>query len=163
MATGSGAAQEGSRRHMKRNCFTVREGRIGHLSLRFHLCADLDSSCQSRLALLSMIENCEITCAGTGALRTCKRVVTFSTGVSSVRTCQRVEAGRSLETEPPPVWARRRSSNRFGTPQCWSEARWSGEVGRRGGAVRRKQRGGSEAAGRKLREMVAKSLQAKVP
>ncbi len=42
-------------------------------------------------------------------------------------------------------------------------ARWSGEVGRRGWgrwAARRKLRGGSEAAGRKLLGMVAKSLQA---
>ena len=40
-----------------------REGLIGHLSLRCHLCADLDSSCQSRLAILLMKENCKITCS----------------------------------------------------------------------------------------------------
>jgi len=61
-------------------------------------------------------------------------LVTLPTGVGSVLTCKLVEAGRSLETEPSPVWARRRSRNRFGPPECQSDgpARWGGEVGQRG-------------------------------
>ena len=54
-------AKESGGRQMKRNWFTAREGGIGHLSLRFHVCADSDSSCHSRLELLSMKENCQIT------------------------------------------------------------------------------------------------------
>jgi hypothetical protein len=63
-AGGDGAAHEGGGRLMKRNWFTGRERGIGHLHLRFLLCADLDSSCKSRLALLSKKGNCNITCAG---------------------------------------------------------------------------------------------------
>ena len=70
---------------------------------------------------------------GVGAVRTCKRVVTLPTGVGSVRACKRVEAGRSLETEPPPVWAGRWSCpHRAGR----SPARWSDKLGRRGGVAR---------------------------
>ncbi len=56
---------------MKRNWFTVREGRIGHLSLKLHLCEDSDSSCHSRLELLSMKENCQITVTCVGRRQCC--------------------------------------------------------------------------------------------
>ena len=78
------------------------------------------------------------------------------TGVGSVRTCKRVVAGRSLETEPPPVWARRRSSNRFGPQECqWQRGRrgepwWRGrscEVGRRGRSGKPWWRGWAEKLG----------------
>jgi hypothetical protein len=91
---------------MERDWLTEREGGIGHLSLRFHLCAD--SGCHILLALLSMKKNCQTTCAGrrwcftdrsvatllTGvsAVRTCKRVVTFPAGISAIQTCKKAMA-----------------------------------------------------------------------
>ena len=64
-------AKEGGRLQMKRNWFTGRESGIGHLSLRFHLCSDSDSSCHSLLELLSMKENCQITVICAGRRRCC--------------------------------------------------------------------------------------------
>jgi hypothetical protein len=100
---------------MKRSWFTRREGGIGHLSLRFHVRADSDSSCHSRLELLSIKENCKITvtCAG----RHWASVLYgpgdgAATGSGPHLACWKLGARQS------------------------GVARWGGEVGRRDGAAR---------------------------
>jgi hypothetical protein len=112
-------------------------------------CGQLRSG-QSRLALVSIKEKYQITCAGRrwcftnmqegsdfAHWRRCCTNMQEGGDFAHWRRCRtdmkRVEAGRSLETEPPLVWALRRSSHRFGPPPCRSEP---GEVERQGGLAR---------------------------